>query len=114
MGFMSSMDEEFTDGGNLHDVIGEPTQQGGKKPQPVKTSWHMREREPPPPRPTKTVFFIDERGGDTVATADTIWQAMECIREIGDPTLVLRPYVVTEESLRADEEYSRQERQLGR
>ena len=112
--FTASLDQEFDGGGNLHDIIGEPTQQGGQKPQPMKTSWHMRERVPPPDRKPVTIFFIDRRGGDTIATAKTIEQAMECIREIGDPTLVLRPYVVTEESLRADEEYSRQERQLGR
>lgn len=112
--FMKSMDEEFSEGGSLHDVVGEPTQQGGLKPQPLKSSWHMRDRVPAPDREQQIRYYIDHRGGDTITYADTIWQAMECIAEIGDPTLVLRPYVITEESLRADEEYSRQERQQGR
>ena len=110
--FIASLDENFEDGGSLHDVVG-PSEPGGRKPKPLKSSWHLNERFPAPPRPDVVRYYIDTRGGDTITYADSIELAMECIASLGDPTLVLRPYVVTEDSLRADEEYSRQQRHLG-
>ena len=73
--FTASLDQEFDGGGNLHDIVA-PKHPGGKKPLPLTSSWTMNERLPVPPRPTVIKYFIDERGGDTVAKTATIWQAM--------------------------------------
>lgn len=112
MGFVASLDAEFDGGGNLHDVAA-PSHPGGKKPKPLKSAWNMNERYPQPPRPEKIRYYVDHRGGDTITYADTVELAMEAIKDLGDPTLVLRPYIMSEETLTADEEYQRQQRQLG-
>lgn len=87
----------------------------GAKPMPMRTSWGMGERrDPPPPRPEKWVFYIDTEDGMTVGKAKSIeegYRTLEAIRKESGRRLVLRPYLVCEETLQTEERIRKERRQ---
>jgi len=106
MSYVESLDKNLEGGGTLHDFVGFKCP-GGAKPKPLKSSWHLHDRVPPPARKERHIFFID-RGNITVARAETLEQAYACILDLGNGRdLSIRPYTITEESLQEDERFKR-------
>jgi hypothetical protein len=68
--------------------------------QDLRSSWHLHERVPPAPRPSRWIFYIDSlETGITLAQAETVEQAVACARQLGG---IVRPYEITEENLQED------------
>ncbi len=87
----------------------------GAKPFPLRTNWGMGERrDPPPPRTEKWVFYIDTEDGVTIGKARSIehgYRTLEAIRKESGRRLVLRPYLVCEETLQTEERIRKERRQ---
>ena len=89
----------------------------GAKPPPLRSSWGMGERrETPPPRKAHWVFYIDTEDGITVGKQPTLesgYRALEAIRKESGRRLVLRPHLICEETLQAEESARRRRTQYG-
>jgi hypothetical protein len=106
MAFTESLDSPLDSGGTLHDLIG-PKHPGGAKPRPLTSSWCLHDRTPPPSRPSRWVFYIDD-ARTTLAQAATLEDAYRCLLDLGNgPDLTIRPYLITEESLQTEERHRR-------
>ena len=98
---------------SLDDRPGHP---GGRRPEPLKTTWMMREREVPPPRKTVHVFYLDEiSSGTTVAQAADIESAVECMTKLAEHNILtyIRPFTICEESYEEDKLTRRWKAQIG-
>ena len=89
----------------------------GAKPLPLRSSWGMGDRrDAPPPRPPRWVFYIDTEDGITVGKQPTLesgYRALEAIRKESGRRLVLRPHLICEETLQAEESARRKRSQYG-
>jgi len=104
---MVSLDDKLEGGGTRHDIIGFKCP-GGAKPRPLKSSWAMHDRTPPPPRKEKYIFYVDN-GDVTVSSADCLEAAYACCVDLAKHGIKasIRPYKITEESLQEDERFKR-------
>lgn len=85
------------------------THPGGHKPRRVKSSWGINERTPPPPRPTKYLFMLDEilpdkSTGNTIARAFSLEDAYACMTALKKENIrtVIRPVTIDEKFLQAE------------
>lgn len=107
---------------NAHDFIGETENMlckspGGRKPAPLKSSWHLHDRFPPPQKKPEFWFAID----DLITTEtlcltkdlETAWMACEKVLHETGRRAVIRPFVIDEESLQQDTEFRKWKAQMG-
>jgi hypothetical protein len=101
----------------LYDKRGEndPYDRTGKRPLPLRSSWNMHERAPLPPRPEKIVYYLDDMSGNSISQYNTLPDAERARKEFRrcGHKVIIRPFVISEESLQDDTSYRKWKSQHG-
>ena len=101
----------------LYDKRGEndPYDRTGKSPLPLRSSWNMHERAPLPPRPEKLIYYLDDMSGNSISQYNTLPDAERARKEFHrcGHKVVIRPFVISEESLQDDTSYRKWKSQHG-
>ena len=101
----------------LNEVLRDPyNSQGGRKPQPLTSSWCLNERTPPQPKPPQQLFFLDELGSNcTVARTHSLQDAYICMEKLKEEGIrtCIRPEIIDAESLQKDSSFKKWKSQMG-
>ena len=117
--FIKSLDENLPEGGNnYHDMIAQwdYIDPRGKKPLPLRTAWHMHERDVAPPRKPVHMFFLDDREtGETLTKVTTVEALPDAIAALVAEGLnpVVRSHIINDKTLELEGQERRLSRQLG-
>lgn len=87
----------------------------GMRPMPLKSSWHLHERFIAPPRKPVYRIYLDDSNGVTLCFVDSKDDLLPAINEMkaAGHEPVVRPYLITDETLETEAQERRKKRQYG-
>ena len=90
-----------------------PGHPGGRKPLPLKSSWHLNERFPLPDRKPVYWFYIDDLQGRSLCRCKDIETAYEYLESMLPERGVIRPVCIDEALLEEERQARKKKSQYG-